>query len=122
VPADSSVIANLLSEAKVETFEEELALITNLLELAFLFDPTSTRLCELIRLLDPQFSLTFTTVLDLFARLVISRIADFSLSGDSLSLPLLSLTLPPSIASSPFSSVCFAPDHSRTLSFPSSRI
>jgi hypothetical protein len=92
-----SIIAHLLSESKVLEFDEELALVTSLLELAFLFDPGSTRLCEFViefvKLNTPQFERIFNATLELFDRLIVPRINDFLLSGNFVLFTLISAPL-----------------------------
>jgi hypothetical protein len=41
-----SIISHLLHESQVDDFAQEVDLISSLLEIAFLFDPSSKRLCE----------------------------------------------------------------------------
>jgi hypothetical protein len=90
-----SVIANLLPESMVDTFDDEIALITALFELAALFDRASAHLREFVIafIRVPQFGQLFNTALELFDRLVISSISDFSLSGDFVLFTLIATQL-----------------------------
>lgn len=92
-----SIIAHLLRESQCTDFDEELALMAALLEVAFLSDSFNTRLATFvitfIGLTAPTFAKLFNAAIPIFTAVVIPRISEFSLLNDAIFFTLISAHL-----------------------------